>query len=330
MASLAQQPSRTCEDSGYECALKSLQDLGLITQKQYNCLMKLPGFCVPGIGTNPSNILRLLNGETFGCDDNRKSVIQKLGINFGTPMDSDSADRVPGKVWVRYDLSRVKRSVGMSIPEVILKTLNDKILQSEASKSAPRLVLNLEGGTKGHYSVFYGGANPYLIDPFDKNRGNLIFSRTQIPFKNLAISQNHQVLFLVTTTELINSESITSLDDFMLKLYGIGIDILDEEACKRLETDIMENLTEKEQACIAESAEGYLRERGKIQYVGGPAPDEEEPERPTKRVKDGGKTNTKKKYRAKTVVSTNKYAKRPRIRRSRRKSQGNRINNGKH
>ena len=340
MASLAQQPSRTCEDSGFECALKSLQDLGLITQEQYDCLMKLPWFCVPGIGTNPSNILRLLNGETFGCNDTSKSVIQRLGINIGTPMDSDSADRVPGKVWVRYDLSRVKRSVGMTIPEVILKTLNDNILQSEASRSARRLVLNLEGGTIGHYSVFYGGANPYLIDPFDKNRGSRIFSRTRIPFKNLAISPNHQVLFLVTTTELINSESITSLDDFMLKFYGIGIDILDEEACQQLEKQIMENLTEKEQACIKNGARGYLPERGKIQYVGdyehhvqyvgGPAPDEEEPERPTKRVKDGGKTNTKKKYRAKTLVSTNKYAKRPRIRRSRRKSKSNRINNGKH
>lgn len=326
--------SRTCEDSGFECALKSLQDLRLITPEQYDCLMKLPGFCVPGIGTNPSKILRLLNGETSGCDDNRKSLSQRLGINFGTPMDSDSADRDPGKVWVRYDLSRVKRSVGMSIPEVILQTLNDNILQSEASRSAPRLVLNLEGGTKGHYSVFYGGVDPYLIDPFDKNRGNLIFPRTQIPFKDLAISKNQQVLFLVNTNELINSEGITSLNELMYNFYGIGIDLLGIEACERLEELIMENLTEDQRACIAESAEGYLRKRGKnvghVQYVGGPGPDEEELEEHTKRVKRGGKTNTKKKYRAKTLVLTNKYAKRPRIRRSRRKSKSNRINNGKH
>jgi|LakMenE01Jun11ns_1017448.scaffolds.fasta_scaffold9830530_2 hypothetical protein len=313
MASFAQQAGRTCEESGHHCALKSLQDLRLITQEQYNCLINLPGFCVPGIGTNPSKILRLLNGETFGCDDNRKSVIQKLGINFGTPMDSDSADRVPENLLIRFDLSRMIIPVGMGIPEIIHKTLNDKILKPDASRLASRLVLHLEGGTKGHYFVFRNDKdNPYLIDPFDKNRESFFRSTTKISFKQLSISNPDQILFFVNTSELSDESAIVSKDKVMFEFYDRGIDILDTKACEELETYIMENLTEEERACIENGAAGYL------------------PDKSSEKRKRGGKTNTKKKYRAKTTISTNKYAKRHRIRRSRRKSQGNRINNGKH
>lgn len=302
--------SINCEDTGHHCALKSLKDLRLITQEQYDCLLEVEGFCQPGIGTNPSNILRLLNGETFGCDDTRKSLSQRVGINFGNPMDSDSRSAEPEKQWIIFNLATMQIPAEGKIPEIILEILNSKILKPDASRLASRLFLHLEGGIKGHYFVFHGDEkNPYLIDPFDENRGSFFRSPTIISFKQLRINRTDKILFLVKTSELIAAGDIVSQEHLEYNFYAKGTDKLDTKACEKLEKEIMDNLTEDQKACIAKS-------------IGEPS---------SKRVKTrGGKTNTKKKYRAKTTISTNKYAKRHRIRRSRRKSQGNRINNGKH
>jgi hypothetical protein len=295
--------SITCQDTGHHCALKSLQDLRLITQEQYDCLLKVEGFCQPGIGTNPSKILKLLNGETFGCDDTRKSLSQRVGINFRIPMDSDSRSAEPEKQWIIFNLATMEIPAGRTIPEIILEILNSKILQLQTT--APRLFLHLEGGIKGHYFVFHGDEkNPYLIDPFDEN-----WVRKKFQFKQLPINRTDKILFLVETSELIAAGDIVSQEYLEYKLYAKGVDKLDTKACEKLEKEIMDNLTEDQKACIAKSI-------GETPTIG--------------KRKHGGKTNTKKKYRAKTTISTNKYAKRHRIRRSRRKSQGNRINNGKH
>ena len=63
--------SRTCETSGHHCGLESLLYLNIITKEQYDYLMNLPGFCEPDIGTKPSNILKLLNGEIISSIKNQ-------------------------------------------------------------------------------------------------------------------------------------------------------------------------------------------------------------------------------------------------------------------
>ena len=309
---------RTCEDTGHHCALKSLLYLGIITQAQYDCLLKLDNFCVPGIGTNPSSILKLMNGIPIrdangkNCMDSPPSLLERSGINFGSPMVySAAADESSGQehFWLRCELS---------LSNDIQDKLFNEILKSPYGDS--RLMLHLEDGIKGHYSIFTGDRNnSNVIDSFDPKLGSWLGYPTKIPFTQILknkrkLDENKKleeyIFFLVNINELIPEGDIVNRDQLMLQYYGPGIHLIDTEGCEMLEKRIMASLTEDQKACIAESAEGYLREQ------------------PAK--KRGGKTNTKKKYRAKTVVSTNKYAKRHRIRRSRRKSQGNRINNGKH
>ena len=256
----------TCQDTGHECALKSLQDQGLITQAQYNCLIKVEGFCVPGIGTNPSKILELLNGvpiidangDTINCMDNVSVLSQIVGINFVNPMVSHAATHEnPEKLWLRFDCSRIEIPVGISnIAEAILHILFTVILTSPVSKSASRLVLNLGEGTDGHFSVFYGGDNPYIIDPFDRNRNSVFLSRTKIPFAKLPIQKNQYIFFLVDINELIPERGISSREQLMNGDYGLGIDLLDIEGCKKLETITIANLTQHQRYCIANP--GYL------------------------------------------------------------------------
>lgn len=108
------------------------------------------------------------------------------------------------------------------------------------------------------------------------------------------------------------------------------IGILDTEQCRIIEKPIVDtfNAAHKDPNCD-DTIFVYVgfseNEKQKLEKK-----DYKEPDKHSKKLKRGGKTNTKKKYRAKTLVSINKYAKRPRIRRSRRKSKSNRINNGKH
>ena len=310
---------RTCEDTGHHCALKSLLYLRIITQAQYDCLLKLDNFCVPGIGTNPSSILKLMNGIPIidangkNCMDSSPSLLERSGINFRSSMDYSAADESSGQehFWLRCELS--------SSNDIQDKLFNE-ILKSPFGDS--RLMLHLEDGIKGHYSIFTGDRNnSYVIDSFDPNLESWLGYQKKIPFTQTLqnkrkLDENKKleeyIFFLVDINELIPKDEIVNRDQLMFKYYGPGIHLIDTKGCEMLEKHIMASLTEDQKACIAESAAGYLRER----------------ERPTK--KRGGKTNTKKKYRAKTLVSINKNASRHRIRRSRRKSKSNRINNGKH
>ena len=267
----------TCQDTGHECALKSLQDQGLITQAQYNCLIKVEGFCVPGIGTNPSKILELLNGvpiidangDTINCMDDVSVLSQIVGINFGNPMESYAATHEnPEKLWLRFDCSRIEIPVGISnIAEAILHILFTAILTSPVSKSASRLVLNLGEGTDGHFSVFYGGDNSYIIDPFDPNRNSVFLSRKKIPFAKLPIQKNQYIFFLVDINELIPEGGIRNREQLMNEYYGRGIDLLDIEGCKHLEAITMANLTQHQRYCIANP--GYLPDNKQRRGGGG-------------------------------------------------------------
>ena len=277
MSNFSHVERRTCEDTGHECALKSLQDQGLINQVQYNCLIKAEGFCVPGIGTNPSKILELLNGvpiidangDTINCMDSNSVSQQGLGINFRFPMESYAATHEnPEKLWLRFDCSRIEIPVGISnIAEAILHILFTVILMSPVSKSASRLVLNLGEGTDGHFSVFYGGDNSYIIDPFDPNRNSVFLSRKKIPFAKLPIQKNQYIFFLVDINELIPEGGIRSREQLMNKYYGRGIDLLDIEGCKHLEAITMANLTQHQRYCIANP--GYLPDNKQRRGGGG-------------------------------------------------------------
>lgn len=299
---------KTCESSGHQCGLISLLHLGLITKEQYECLMNLPGFCVPGIGTNPSKILDLLNGEIEDCP------------------------RLPTRSWFNQQISNSDNQ-WLSFDCAVFRTLTTEKHTTTAAEifeafngitstsTSPRLVLHLTIGreitdTKGHYIMYWGDGN--VTDPFDPYTNSWILSPRKIPFADLnmpfnAGTEKEYLLFLIN-----GSDRYVNID------FGgiIGTDILDANACREIENPIMEAFIAAPEKCP-----------GHIQYVGGPAPTSDYIKKANNNKRgrtDGGKTNTKKKYRAKTVVSTNKYAKRHRIRRSRRKSQGNRINNGKH
>ena len=288
--------SRTCESSGHQCGLISLLHLGLITKEQYKCLMNLPGFCVPGIGTNPSKILDLLNGEINDCP--------------GKPI-------IPGsnQKWLLFDCTKYEDLAKQKTTEAILDDFMGIV--GSYNSLVPRLVLHLTIGkvltdTRGHYVMYDKGK---ITDPFDPLLNVRLLGPTEIAFSDLnlrpSIDVNEQyILFLVDNNELIGPDTNPNPD----AVYTVNADY-----CRRLEGPIMDAFS-KASAC---SNTTYT-------YVGFTKEEVEELERSAKRRRsDGGKTNTKKKYRAKTVLYT-KNAKRHRIRRSRRKSQGNRINNGKH
>ena len=269
MSNFSHVERRTCEDTGHECALKSLQDQGLINQVQYDCLIKAEGFCVPGIGTNPSKILELLNGvpikdakgNTIKCMDSNSVSQQGLGINFRFPMESQAATyETPEKLWLRFDCSQIVIPVGISnIAEAILSVLFTNILTSTESKSASRLILNLGEGINGHYSVFYGGDNPYIIDPFDPNRNSYFRRITTIPFTNLQIDR--YIYFLIGINELFQASSVLTREQLLYTNYGQGINVLDIDGCKRLEAYTMSKLTPSQLYSIANP--GYLQIGGK-------------------------------------------------------------------
>jgi hypothetical protein len=302
---------KTCEDSGHQCGLISLLHLGLITPEQYDCLMKIPGFCVPGIGTNPSKILDLLNGVIKDCPDVPKtSWFNQKRITSGNR-------------WLRFDCAVFRTLASTKGTTNVAAEIFDAFNGITSTSRKPRLVLHLTIGheitdTRGHYIMYWGDGD--VTDPFDPYTNSWILSPRKIPFADLnmpfnAGTEKEYMLFLTD-----DSDRFIDLD------FGarIGTDIVDADECRTLEDPIMEAFIAAPEKCP-----------GPIMYVGGPEPAPEpdyiKKDNSKKRGRaGGGKTNTKKKYRAKTVVSTNKYAKRHRIRRSRRKSQGNRINNGKH
>jgi hypothetical protein len=303
---------KTCEESGHQCGLISLLHLGLITQEQYDCLMKIPGFCVPGIGTNPSKILDLLNGVIKDCPG-------------GLPMSWFNQKRIAaGNRWLRFDCT-VFRMLAITKSTTTAAEIFEAFNGITSYKRDSRLVLHLTIGkkitdTKGHY-IMYNGANGKVRDPFDPRLNSWIFYPAEIDFERINLAPNSgtekEYIFFLVNPDI----------EFIGLEFGArtGTDILDATACKQVEDPIME----------AFSKVSDCDDKHPVQYVGGPGPDEEKLDEPEEQEskgkrKRGGKTNTKKKYRAKTVVSTNKYAKRPRIRRSRRKSKSNRINNGKH
>ena len=297
--------SRTCESSGHQCGLISLLHLGLITKEQYECLMNLPGFCVPGIGTNPSKILDLLNGEINDCP--------------GKPI-------IPGsnQKWLLFDCTKYEEIAKRKVTEAILDDFMGIV--GPYNSLVPRLVLHLTIGkiltdTRGHY-VMYDKGN--ITDPFDPRLNIWLIGPTEIAFSDLNLrpiidAKEQYILFLVDDNELIGADkkliiaATNPTPDAVCR-------VVDTDYCRQLEGPIMDAFS-KASAC---SKTTYT-------YVGFTQEEVEELEQSAKRRRSsGGKTNTKKKYRAKTLLSTNKYAKRHRIRRSRRKSQGNRINNGKH
>jgi hypothetical protein len=298
---------KTCEDSGHQCGLISLLHLGLITQEQYSCLMKIPGFCVPGIGTNPSKILDLLNGVIKDCPDVPKtSWFNQKRI-------------ASGNRWLRFDCA-VFRTLASTKGTTTAAEIYEAFNGITGYNPASRLVLHLTIGqkitdTKGHY-IMYNGENGKVRDPFDPRLNSWIFNPTEIEFERINLAPNpgteQEYIFF-----LVNPDA-----EFINLGFGArtGTDIVDANKCRETEDPIMAAFIAAPEKCP-----------GPIMYVGGPEPDYIKKDNSKKRGRaGGGKTNTKKKYRAKTIISTNKYAKRHRIRRSRRKSQGNRINNGKH
>jgi hypothetical protein len=225
--------------------------------------------------------------------------------------------------WLRFDCTKFRQIASTKGTTNVAAEIFDAFNGITSTSRKPRLVLHLTIGheitdTRGHYIIYWGDGN--VTDPFDPYTNSWVLSPRKIPFADLNIPFNSKtekeyIFFLVNPdAEFINLG------------FGArtGTDIVDANKCRETEDPIMAAFIAAPEKCP-----------GPIMYVGGPEPAPEpdyiKKDNSKKRGRaGGGKTNTKKKYRAKTVVSTNKHAKRHRIRRSRRKSQGNRINNGKH
>jgi hypothetical protein len=306
MASLAQQAGRTCADTGHDCAPEVMSAGGYIDEQKKTEIQCDPEVCIPGLGTLPSSVLNILNKP----NDN-KSLLRRLldgsfipsfgpagqSADYNAPTPTTPQEKYIWAVWLNNDDTK------SSIQEFLTTkgyTIDEK----------PRILLYIVP-TGSHYVLI--NKDGKIDDPSRKEY--------KIEFASIPTIPYYYTLVLLKSDENVSNDGkmafMNSSNPNLLELEKRMVELLvsqsQSQSHLKSESEKIKRLRELEEEDAAISRQ--LKELEERSY---------------KRGKRGGKTNTKKKYRAKTTISTNKYAKRHRIRRSRRKSQGNRINNGKH
>jgi hypothetical protein len=306
MASFAQQAGRTCADTGHDCAPEVMSAGGYIDEQKKTEIQCDPEVCIPGLGTLPSSVLNILNKP----NDN-KSLLRRLldgsfipsfgpagqSADYNAPTPTTPQEKYIWAVWLNNNDTK------SSIQKFL--SANGYTIDGK-----PRILLYIVP-TGSHYVLI--NKDGKIDDPSRKEYKIEFASIPTIPY--------------YYTLVLLKSDKIVSDDDKIAFMNSSNPNLLE------LEKRMVELLVSQSQSQSQSESESEKRKRlreleEKNAEISRQLKELEE--RSYKRGKRGGKTNTKKKYRAKTTISTNKYAKRHRIRRSRRKSQGNRINNGKH
>lgn len=294
-------PVRTCAETGHACAPEVMYVGGYITQKKKEEIECDTEVCIPDLGTLPSSVLNILD-ET----NNNKSLLRRFlegSLSFipsfgpaGQSADYNAPPPLPEEyIWAVW---RNDHNTKRSITDFL-------IANGYTIKRKPRILLYIVPDGSHYVLINEDGT---INDPSSKE--------DRIPFDNIPITPYYYTLILATHDDSETSEMyfMNSTDRDLLELEKDMINLINTQLQSKLQSEFEIKKLKRLRELEEQNAEISRKLK--------------ELEQPTK--KRGGKTNTKKKYRAKTLVSTNKYAKRPRIRRSRRKSKSNRINNGKH